>query len=57
MDKLPENWESLTRQQQYQFFARRYLKYMREGETDGLYEWAPQEIKDAYEKYMQEEKK
>ena len=57
MDKLPENWESLTRQQQYQFFARRYLKYLREGETDGLYEWAPQEIKDAYEKYMQEEKK
>ena len=55
MDKLPENWESLSHQEQYLFFARNYMKYIREGETDGLYDWAPQEIRDAYMKYKQEE--
>ena len=56
MDKLPENWESLSHQDQYLFFARHYMKYIREGETDGLYEWAPQDVRDAYDKYLMEEK-
>ncbi len=57
MDKLPENWESLSHQDQYLFFARHYMKYIREGETDGLYEWAPQDVRNAYEKFLMEEKK
>ena len=55
MEKLPENWESLSHHEKLLFFARNYMKYIREGETDGLYDWAPQEIRDAYMKYKQEE--
>ena len=57
MEKLPENWESLSHHEKHLFFARNYMKYIREGETDGLYEWAPQDVRDAYEKYLMEEKK
>ena len=55
MEKLPENWESLSHHEKHLFFARNYMKYIREGETDGLYDRAPQEIRDAYMKYKQEE--
>ena len=55
MEKLPENWESLSHHEKHLFFARNYMKYIREGETDGLYDLAPQEIRDAYMKYKQEE--
>ena len=55
MEKLPENWESLSHHEKHLFFARNYMKYIREGETEGLYDWASQEIRDAYMKYKQEE--
>lgn len=55
MEKLPENWESLSHHEKHLFFARNYMKYIRDGETDGLYDWTPQEIRDAYMKYKQEE--
>ena len=55
MEKLPENWESLSHHEKHLFFARNYMKYIREGETDGLYDWAPQEIRGAYMKDKQDE--
>lgn len=36
MEKLPEQWETMTHQQKQIFFARNYLKYVREGEADGM---------------------
>ena len=55
MEKLPEQWETMTHQQKHVFFARNYLKYVREGEADGLYEWTPQDIQEAYQKFLMEE--
>ena len=55
MEKLPENWESMSLQEKKIFFARNYLNYIREGEDVGLYDWTPDDIKTAYEEMKREE--
>lgn len=57
MEKLPENWNDMSLQEKKIFFARNYLNYIREGETIGIYDWAPEEIKHAYEEIKKEEMK
>lgn len=51
---LPNNWQELTNNEKDLFFHRFYLKYLREGETDGLYSWAPDEVKQAYNEFIEE---
>ncbi|MGM9941240.1 MAG: hypothetical protein ACI32N_04530 [Bulleidia sp.] len=55
MEKLPEQWDTMTHVEKERFFVRYYLKSVREGEYSGIHEWAPQEIKDAYEAWKKEE--
>lgn len=57
MEKLPENWNDMSLQEKKIFFSKYYLNYIREGETLGLYNWAPEEIKKAYEEMKKEESK
>lgn len=56
MQKLPDNWNTLTYQEKDIFFARYYAHYIRPGERDGLLEDAPDDIKKAYEEFMKENK-
>lgn len=51
---LPENWETLNHSEKDLFFHCYYLKYMREGETAGLYSWAPDEVKAAFDAFRKE---
>lgn len=57
MEKLPENWNDMSLQEKKIFFAKYYLNYIREGETIGIYDWAPEEIKKAYEEMKRKEMK
>lgn len=57
MEKLPENWNDMSLQEKKIFFSKYYLNYIREGEAIGLYDWAPEEIKQAYEEMKKEEVK
>ncbi len=56
MEKLPDNWNTMTQEEKSVFFFRYYIDYTREGEYEGIYDWAPQEIKDAYQAFLQEKK-
>lgn len=57
MEKLPEQWDTMSHEEKERFFVRNYLKFIREGEYSGIHEWAPQEIRDAYEAWKKEERK
>lgn len=57
MEKLPENWNEMSHLEKSRFFARNYVRYTREGETDGIWDWAPDEIKKAYEEFLKDEEK
>lgn len=52
---LPENWSEYSLSEKDLFFHRFYLKYLREGETGGLYSWAPIEIQEAYMAFLKEQ--
>lgn len=54
MQNLPENWNQMTHKEKDLFFARYYLEYIRPGETIGLRQDSPQEVKDAYEAFLKE---
>lgn len=49
---LPQNWQGMTDNEKDIWFHRHYIKYVREGETDGLFDWAPDEVKAAYEAFI-----
>lgn len=54
MEKLPDNWAELSSLEKEKFFAKYYIDYTREGETDGLFDWAPDDIKEAYAQFRKE---
>lgn len=55
MKQLPDNWDQLSHQEKDIFFTRYYRNFVRDGEYNGMNEWAPDEIKDAYEAFLKEE--
>lgn len=54
MKQLPENWEQLSHQEKDIFFTKYYINFVRDGEYDGINEWAPNEVKEAYEAFLKE---
>lgn len=55
MKQLPENWNELTHLEKDKFFTRFYKHFTRPGETVGLIEDAPEDIKKAYEEFLKED--
>lgn len=56
IEHIPDNWNEMSRNEKDLWFSRRYIIYTREGETAGLREWAPQDVKDAYAAFLKGEK-
>ncbi len=52
---LPENWSDYTREEKLTWMTMYYRESYREGEYYGLFDFAPQNVKDAYEELMKED--
>ena len=54
--ELPENWKEMTHLEQKKFFCRYYVRYGREGEIIGLQDFTPEEVREAYRIWEEEDK-
>lgn len=52
---IPDNWKDMSALDKEKWFARYYLRYLREGEAVGLNDDAPESVKKAYEEFLNEE--
>lgn len=55
MKQLPDNWDALSHLEKDIFFTRYYVNFIRDGEYKGINDWAPDEVKEAYEAFLKEE--
>ncbi len=51
---LIENFDELTLQEKKLYFLRNYASYVREGEWSGLRDDAPEDVKVAFEAFLEE---
>lgn len=56
MSQLPENWDSMSHLDKDKYFHRYWIHYSREGESFGLLDTAPDDVRDAWDKFLTEEK-
>lgn len=52
---LPENWKEMSKEQQKTWMIMHYMNCYREGEWYGLFDYAPEEVRKAYEELMKED--
>jgi hypothetical protein len=55
-DHLPENWQDLSHQEKSIWLARHAINYTREGEISGVREEIPEDVMQAYQTFLHEEK-
>ena len=55
MTDLPENWKEMSHQEQKIWLIRYYGRFPSAGEWDGIYEFAPEPVQEAYREWLQEE--
>ncbi len=55
MKELPENWNEMSHMEKRKFFCRFYVDFGREGEIAGLREWAPEDVKAAFEQWKKDD--
>ncbi len=52
MEQLPENWKEMTHQDQKVWMIKHYGVFLSPGEWTGIYDYAPDEVKKAYEEWL-----
>ena len=57
MKALPENWNELSHQEQKIWLVEYYGMFPSAGEWEGIYDFAPEEVKAAYAEWQKAEEK
>ena len=55
MEKLPDNWNTMTHAEKETFFCKYYYHYTRPGEINGIWDDVDEEIRKAYEEFLKED--
>jgi|LAHS01.1.fsa_nt_gb hypothetical protein len=53
---IPENWQEMSKTEKSIWFARHCINYTREGEINEIREDVPEDVQQAYQAYINEEK-